>query len=253
MQVKKLEFTPRADSLLKCARSAAESLNHNYIGTEHLLLAMLLEESCTSSKVLSRIGNIQSLKKELLGQMGKGPEQFSLGSIPFTPRTQKVFNLAMKEASKMDNGYCGTEHLLLGILREGDGMANRVLLEAGLTIDKVQMEILRLQVEPRVESQSTDPSYMVIRLLQEEKIRTAIHDVVSRTEDKKFIGLCADIYKHMPLPEDAPSEANSVWLVKKLYQATRIGTVANRNFGTLLQLMTGGEPLLATINYNDSW
>ena len=121
-------FTPRAQQVLALARKEADRFNHNYVGTEHILLGLIKLGQGVAVSVLQNMGlDLETVRIEVEKQVGSGPEQKSSGSIPYTPRVKKVLALSDKEAQQLDHSYVGTEHLLLGLLREGEGVAARVL------------------------------------------------------------------------------------------------------------------------------
>src|SRR2546422_170049 len=121
-------FTPRAQQVLSLARKEADRFKHNFVGTEHLLLGIIRLGQGTAFTVLGNMGvDLEAARKEVEKQVGTGPDQRVLGIIPYTPRVKKVLALAAKEAKALKHTYVGTEHLQLGLLREGDGVAARVL------------------------------------------------------------------------------------------------------------------------------
>ena len=137
-------LTPRAQQVLALARKEADRFNHNFVGTEHLLLGLIKLGQGVAVNVLLKLGlDLDTVRLEVEKQVGTGPDQKVLGSIPFTPRVKKVLSLAAKEAKALNHTYVGTEHLLLGLLREGDGVAARVLKTLDVDIEQTRQEILR--------------------------------------------------------------------------------------------------------------
>ena len=125
-------FTPRAQQVLALARKEADRFNHNFVGTEHLLLGLIKLGQGVAVNVLQKMGlDLETVRMEVEKQVGTGPDQKMIGNIPYTPRVKKVLALAAKEAKALNHTYVGTEHILLGLLREGDGVAARVLEEPG--------------------------------------------------------------------------------------------------------------------------
>ena len=121
-------FTPRAQQVLALARKEAERFNHNYVGTEHLLLGLIKLGQGVAVNVLQNMGlDLERVRMEVEKHVGPPPETKMIGNIPYTPRVKKVLALAGKEAQALHHSYVGTEHLLLGLLREGEGVAARVL------------------------------------------------------------------------------------------------------------------------------
>jgi len=142
-------FTPRAQQVLALSRKEADRFNHNYIGTEHVLLGLIKLGQGVAVSVLERMGlNLESVRMEVESEVGTGPDgQKVSGSVPYTPRVKKVLTLANKEANALSHAYVGTEHILLGLLREGEGVAARVL--QGLNIDiKEAREMILKEIDP---------------------------------------------------------------------------------------------------------
>ena len=137
-------FTPRAQQVLALARKEADRFNHNYVGTEHLLLGLIKLGQGVAVNVLQKMSlDLETVRMEVEKQVGNGPETKMVGNIPYTPRVKKVLALAGKEAKNLNHSYVGTEHILLGLLREGDGVAARVLKNLDVDIERTRNEILR--------------------------------------------------------------------------------------------------------------
>jgi ATP-dependent Clp protease ATP-binding subunit ClpC len=137
-------FTPRAQQVLALARKEADRLNHNYLGTEHLLLGLIKLGQGVAVNVIQKMGlDLETVRMEVEKQVGTGPDQKMIGNIPYTPRVKKVLGLAQKEAKALNHTYVGTEHILLGLLREGDGWAARVLKNLDVDIEQTRQEILK--------------------------------------------------------------------------------------------------------------
>src|SRR5881392_2890842 len=127
-------FTPRAQQVLALARKEADRFNHNFVGTEHLLLGLIRLGQGVAVIVLQKLGvELENVRREIEKQVGTGPDRKIPYHIPYTPRVKMVLALAAKEAKALNHKYVGTEHLLLGLLREGDGVAARLL--ASLEVD----------------------------------------------------------------------------------------------------------------------
>lgn len=136
-------FTPRAQQVLALARKEADRFNHNYVGTEHLLLGLIKLGQGVAVNVLQKMNlDLETVRLEVEKQVGNGPETKMVGNIPYTPRVKKVLALAGKEAKALNHSYVGTEHILLGLLREGDGVAARVLKNLEVDIERTRNEIL---------------------------------------------------------------------------------------------------------------
>src|SRR5437660_807490 len=137
-------FTPRAQQVLALARKEADRFNHNYVGTEHLLLGLIKLGQGVAVNVLQKMGlDLETVRMEVEKQVGSGPETKMVGNIPYTPRVKKVLALAGKEAKALNQSYVGTEHILLGLLREGEGVAARVLKSLEVDIERTRNEILK--------------------------------------------------------------------------------------------------------------
>src|SRR3954462_5890286 len=137
-------FTPRAQQVLALARKEADRFNHNYVGTEHLLLGLIKLGQGVAVNVLQKMGlDLDTVRQEVEKQAGSGPETKMVGNIPYTPRVKKVLALAGKEAKALQHSYVGTEHILLGLLREGEGVAARVLKSLEVDIERTRNEILK--------------------------------------------------------------------------------------------------------------
>src|SRR5687767_1077966 len=145
-------FTPRAQQVLALARKEADRFNHNFVGTEHLLLGLIKLGQGVAVNVLQKIGlDLETVRMEVEKLVGTGPDQKMIGNIPYTPRVKKVLSLAAKEAKALNHTYVGTEHILLGLLREGDGVAARVLKNLDVDIEQTRQEILK-ELDPNFNS-----------------------------------------------------------------------------------------------------
>jgi ATP-dependent Clp protease ATP-binding subunit ClpC len=161
-------FTPRAQQVLALARKEADRFNHNYVGTEHLLLGLIKLGQGVAVNVLQKMGlDLETVRMEVEKQVGSGPETKMVGNIPYTPRVKKVLALAGKEAKALNHSYVGTEHILLGLLREGEGVAARVLKSLEVDIERTRNEILK----------ELDPNFMPAEAEQESGEPTSKKDV----------------------------------------------------------------------------
>jgi ATP-dependent Clp protease ATP-binding subunit ClpC len=142
-------FTPRAQQVLALARKEADRFHHNYVGTEHILLGLIKLGQGVAVSVLQKMGlDLETVRSAVEKQVGTGTETKTQGSIPYTPRVKKVLALAGKEAKALNHSYVGTEHILLGLLREGEGVAARVLKSLDIDIERTRNEILR-ELDPQ--------------------------------------------------------------------------------------------------------
>jgi ATP-dependent Clp protease ATP-binding subunit ClpC len=136
-------YTERARQVVVLAQDEARALRHDYIGTEHILLGLLREEEGLATRVLESFDiTLEQARAQVAKVVGRGDE-VPTGQIPFTPRSTKVLNLALDEALALGHNYIGTEHLLLGLVREGEGVGARILLDLGADADSIRNEIIR--------------------------------------------------------------------------------------------------------------
>ena len=138
-------FTDRARKVMALANQEAQRFNHEYIGTEHVLLGLVKEGSGVGATVLKNLDvDIKKLRLEVEKQVKSGPDMVTMGKLPQTPRAKKVIEYAIEEARSLNHNYVGTEHILLGILRETEGIAAQVLMSVGLKLEEVRQEVLNL-------------------------------------------------------------------------------------------------------------
>jgi len=138
-------FTERARKVVLLAKEEAKRFNHDYIGTEHILLGLIREGEGVAAAVLQKLGlSPEKIRLEVEKLVQPGPATIVSGDIPFTPKAKKVIELAMEEARSLGHNYIGTEHLLLGLIREGEGVASQVLMNLGLDLNRVRNEVITL-------------------------------------------------------------------------------------------------------------
>src|SRR5215471_13628428 len=138
-------FTDRARKVMALANQEAQRFNHEYIGTEHILLGLVKEGSGVGANVLKNLDvDLRKVRLEVEKLVKAGPEMVTMGKLPQTPRAKKVIEYAIEEARNLNHNYVGTEHLLLGLLREHDGVAAQVLMNLGLKLEEVREEVLNL-------------------------------------------------------------------------------------------------------------
>ena len=141
-------FTERARQVVVLAQDEARALKHNYIGTEHILLGLLREEEGLAARVLEQLDiTVEEVRAQVARIVGQGDE-VTTGQIPFTPRAKKVLELALREALSLGHNYIGTEHILLGLVRENEGVAARILLDFDADAEKIRNEIIRMLSGP---------------------------------------------------------------------------------------------------------
>ena len=137
-------FTDRARRVVVLAQEEARMLNHNYIGTEHILLGLIHEGEGVAAKALESLGiSLEAVRQQVEEIIGQG-QQAPSGHIPFTLRAKKVLELSLREALQLGHNYIGTEHILLGLIREGDGVAAQVLVKLGADLNRVRQQVIAL-------------------------------------------------------------------------------------------------------------
>jgi ATP-dependent Clp protease ATP-binding subunit ClpC len=148
-------FTERARQVVVLAQEEARTLKHNYIGTEHILLGLLREEEGLAARVLESLDiTVERVRAQVVRIVGSG-EEVTSGQIPFTPRAKKVLELALREALSLGHNYIGTEHILLGLVRENEGVAARILLDFDADSEKIRNEVIRMLSGPGGRRQGT--------------------------------------------------------------------------------------------------
>jgi len=137
-------FTDRARRVVKLAEEEARRLDHNYIGTEHILLGLLHEGEGVAAKALESLGiSLDAVREQVEEIIGRGQQPPS-GHIPFTPRSKKVLELSLRESLQLGHNYIGTEHILLGLIREGGGVAAQVLVKLGADLNRMRQQVIQL-------------------------------------------------------------------------------------------------------------
>ena len=137
-------FTDRARRVVVLAQEEARMLNHDYIGTEHILLGLIHEGEGVAAKALESLGiSLEAVRQQVEEIIGQG-QQAPSGHIPFTPRAKKVLELSLREALQLGHNYIGTEHILLGLIREGEGVAAQVLVKLGADLNRVRQQVIQL-------------------------------------------------------------------------------------------------------------
>jgi ATP-dependent Clp protease ATP-binding subunit ClpC len=203
-------FTDRARRVVVLAQDEARRLNHNYIGTEHLLLGLVHEGKGVAARVLEALDiSLAAVRQQVEEIIGTGQESPS-GRIPFTPRAKKVLELSLREALQLGHDYIGTEHILLGLLREGDGVAAQVLVSLGADLNVVRERVIGVLRPAAAESQAAQS---VLRLagsaaqLDEVMIRLAVIDR-RLAAIERHLGIGPEVPPgDGPSQEDPPEEA----------------------------------------------
>ncbi len=151
-------FTDRARKVMSFARQEAERFNHDYIGTEHVLLGLVKEGSGVAANVLENLDvDLEKVRLEVEKLVKPAPDVVTMGQLPFTPRAKKVLEFAIDEARALDHNYVGTEHLLLGLLREQEGLAAQVLMNLGLKLEDVRNEVMEFLGAETQQSKDSEP------------------------------------------------------------------------------------------------
>jgi ATP-dependent Clp protease ATP-binding subunit ClpC len=141
-------FTDRARQVVVLAQDEARMLDHSYVGTEHILLGLVQEGEGVAAKALESLGiSLDAVRQQVEEIIGRG-QQAPSGHIPFTPRAKKVLELSLRESLQLGYSYIGTEHILLGLIREGDGVAAQVLVRRGADLNRVRQEVIELLATP---------------------------------------------------------------------------------------------------------
>jgi ATP-dependent Clp protease ATP-binding subunit ClpC len=150
-------FTDRARKVMNLAKSEAQRLNHEYIGTEHILLGLVQEGSGVAANVLRNMGiDLKRIRAEIEKLVKGSSTMVPMGNLPFTPRAKKVLELSLEEASQLGHNYIGTEHLLLGLIKESEGIAARVLTNLGVKLEQVREEVLDFLGAPQGEQEGEE-------------------------------------------------------------------------------------------------
>jgi ATP-dependent Clp protease ATP-binding subunit ClpC len=156
-------FTDRARRVVVLAQEEARTLDHNWIGTEHLLLGLVREGDGIAANALTSMGiSLDAMRQAVEGIIGRGGQPVpASGHIPFTPRAKKVLELSLREALQLKSGYIGTEHILLALIREGDGVAAQVLVGAGVDLNRARQQIIELLHGPGEQDVPSSSAYPV--------------------------------------------------------------------------------------------
>jgi ATP-dependent Clp protease ATP-binding subunit ClpC len=138
-------FTDRARRVIVLAQEEARLLNHNYLGTEHILLGLIHEGEGVAAKALESMNiSLEAVRAQVQDIIGEGQQSPSGSHIPFTPRAKRVLELTLREALQLGHNYIGTEHILLGLIREGEGVAAQVLIKLGAELSRVRQQVIEL-------------------------------------------------------------------------------------------------------------
>jgi ATP-dependent Clp protease ATP-binding subunit ClpC len=197
-------FTDRARRVVVLAQEEARMLNHNYIGTEHILLGLIHEGEGVAAKALESLGiSLEAVRQQVEEIIGQG-QQAPSGHIPFTPRAKKVLELSLREALQLGHEYIGTEHILLGLIREGEGVAAQVLTNLGADMDRTRQQVINLlhglQGEAGDRPSLRLGGFSARRL--EEVVSQQVEQIVSRLD--AIDGRLAAIERHLGIATESP-------------------------------------------------
>ena len=176
-------FTDRARKVMGLARQEGQRVNHDYIGTEHVLLGLVQEGSGVAATVLKNLEiDLKKIRQEVERLVSNGTTMVSPGQLPFTPRAKKVLELSLEEASALGHTYIGTEHLLLGLIRENEGIAAQVLMNLGTKLEDVREEVLELLAPRGIHSVSPEQALNGMEALVAAGVtgRAIARDIVAR-------------------------------------------------------------------------
>jgi ATP-dependent Clp protease ATP-binding subunit ClpC len=178
-------FTDRARRVLVLAQEEARLLNHNYIGTEHLLLGLIHEGEGVAATALESLGisleAVRAQVEEIIGQGQSAPT----GHIPFTPRAKKVLELSLREAKQLGHNYIGTEHILLGLIREGEGVAAQVLVKLGAGLDRVRQQVIHVLSGSAAAGMEAGARTRLVRMTVPEELRQAEEQLAQVRREKE--------------------------------------------------------------------
>ena len=193
-------FTDRARRVVVLAQEEARHLDHNYIGTEHILLGLIHEGEGVAAKALESLGialeGVRQQVEEIIGQGQQAPS----GHIPFTPRAKKVLELSLREALQLGHNYIGTEHILLGLIREGEGVAAQVLVKLGASFDRVRQQVVQLLADASA-LQAEQVAGMSSRITQQQATAMAVGGPGVYQEEP------AELVRVVPLAREVHREA----------------------------------------------
>jgi ATP-dependent Clp protease ATP-binding subunit ClpA len=177
-------FTDRARRSLFLSQEEARLLNHNYVGTEHLLLGLVSEGQGVAAKALESLGiSLEAVRAQVEESIGQG-QSAPRGHIPFTPQAKKVLELSLREATQLGHNYIGTEHLLLGLVREGEGVAAQVLVKLGADLSRVRQQVIQL-LSGYVGGREAGARTRLVRMTVPEELREAEEQLAQVRREKE--------------------------------------------------------------------
>jgi ATP-dependent Clp protease ATP-binding subunit ClpC len=186
-------FTDRARRVVVLAQEEARMLNHNYIGTEHILLGLVHEGDGVAAKAMAAMEiSLEKVRQQVEEIIGRGAQAPS-GHIPFTPRAKRVLELSLRESLQLGHNYIGTEHILLGLIREGEGVAAQVLVRLGADLNRVRQQVIQLVHGGKGEAEEADlPRSALARGLSLGEIHETLKAITDRlTAIERHLGITA--------------------------------------------------------------
>jgi ATP-dependent Clp protease ATP-binding subunit ClpA len=181
-------FTDRARRVVVLAQEEARLLNHNYIGTEHILLGLIHEGQGVAAMALESLGfSLQAVRAQVEEIIGQG-QSAPVGHIPFTPRAKKVLELSLREALQLGHNYIGTEHILLGLIREGEGVAAQVLVKLGADLSRVRQQVIQVlssYAGGKASAEEAGARTRLVRMTVPEELRQAEVELAQVRRDKE--------------------------------------------------------------------
>jgi ATP-dependent Clp protease ATP-binding subunit ClpA len=180
-------FTERARRVVVLAQEEARVLDHDYIGTEHILLGLIHEGEGVAAKALESLGiSLQAVRGEVEEIIGQG-QSAPTGHIPFTPRAKKVLELSLRETLELGHNYLGTEHILLGLIREGEGVAAQVLAKLGASLDRVRQQVIQLLsgYPGEVVAEQTEARTLLVRMTVPAELLEAEEQLAQVRQEKQ--------------------------------------------------------------------
>ena len=228
-------FTDRARKVMQLANQEAQRFNHEYIGTEHILLGLIKEGSGVAANVLKNLEiDLHKIRLEVEKIVQSGPDMVTNGKLPQTPRAKKVIEYAIEEARNFNHNYVGTEHLLLGLVREWEGVASQVLMNLGLRLEDIREEVLATLGHPQIPRDSN--ARRLLRSMQ----RMAQNRAKEEEGCKHASDASTDLFAHS---ERIRSLELQLWNVRVMLGAL-VGTIAGAlllsQFGAVMGLLLGG-------------
>src|ERR671935_49970 len=208
-------FTERPMQVVVLAQEEARTLKHNYIGTEHILLGLLREEEGLAARVLESLDiTVERVRAQVVRIVGSG-EEVTSGQIPFTPRAKKVLELALREALSLGHNYIGTEHILLGLVRENEGVAARILLDFDADAEKIRNEIIRMLFGPGAAEGAIDAASILKPALARGELQTI--GATTLDEYRKYLERDAALERRFQqIRVDQPTTEETVQILKGL-------------------------------------